>query len=166
MSAVHLTSKKIWLGQFNDSILHNLNWDESQAHSSVDYSNFYAVNAARTTDPYDGTTDEFHPLLLSANINADDNPTWNEATNGPMSEGFWKAMDIEIESLLKKDAWTVVDRTDDMNVIESTWAFKVKRYPDGTIRKLKARFCARGYLQIEGVDFFDTYAPVVSWLTV
>ena len=57
MSVVHLTSKKIWLGQFNDSILHNLNWDKSQAHSSVDYSNFYAVNVARTIDPYDGTTD-------------------------------------------------------------------------------------------------------------
>ena len=53
-----------------------------------------------------------------------------------------------------------------MNVLESTWAFKVKRYPDGTLRKLKACFCVRGYLQIKGVDFFDTYAPVVSWLTV
>ena len=53
-----------------------------------------------------------------------------------------------------------------MNILESTWAFKIKRFPDGTLRKLKARFCVRGYQQIEGVDYFETYAPVVSWLTV
>jgi hypothetical protein len=53
-----------------------------------------------------------------------------------------------------------------MNVIPGTWAFKVKRFPSGLIRKLKARFCARGDRQIEGIDFFETYAPVVSWTTI
>ena len=53
-----------------------------------------------------------------------------------------------------------------MNVLPSTWAFKCKRYPDGSIRKLKARFCARGDKQIEGVDYFDTFAPVVNWTTI
>ena len=53
-----------------------------------------------------------------------------------------------------------------MNVIDSTWAFKLKRYPDGLVKKFKARFCARGDQQIEGVDFFETYAPVVQWTTV
>ena len=53
-----------------------------------------------------------------------------------------------------------------MHVLPSTWAFRCKRFPDGTIKKLKARFCARGDRQLEGVDFFDTYAPVASWSTV
>ena len=47
-----------------------------------------------------------------------------------------------------------------------TWALHRKRYPDGRVKKLKARFCARGDKQIEGVDFFETYVPVVSWNTV
>jgi hypothetical protein len=51
-------------------------------------------------------------------------------------------------------------------VIPSTGAFRCKRFPDGLIRKLKSRFCARGDKQIEGVDFFETYAPVVNWQTV
>ena len=34
------------------------------------------------------------------------------------------------------------------------------------MKKLKARFCARGDRQIEGVDFFDTFAPVVNWTAV
>ena len=79
-----------------------------------------------------------------------------------MSDGFWKAMDIELDTLTRKDAWTVVEHTEEMNVLESTWVFKVKRYPNGTIRKLKARFFVRGYLQIEGVDFFDTYRILVN----
>ena len=34
------------------------------------------------------------------------------------------------------------------------------------IKKFKARFCARGDQQLEGIDFFETYAPVVQWTTV
>ncbi len=52
------------------------------------------------------------------------------------------------------------------HVIPSTWAFKCKRYPDGRIKKFKACFCARGNKQLEGIDFFETYAPVVQWTTI
>ena len=55
-----------------------------------------------------------------------------------------------------------------MNVLPGTWAFRVKRYPNGLIKKLKARFCVRGDRQKEDVDYEKdkTYAPVVSWTTV
>ena len=53
-----------------------------------------------------------------------------------------------------------------MNVLDSVWAFKIKRYPDGNLRKLKARFCVKGFQQIEKVNYFETYSPVVSWSTV
>ena len=62
--------------------------------------------------------------------------------------------------------WKVVDREDDMNVISSTWDFRLKRYPYAFINKFKARFCARGGMQLEGIDFFETYAPVLQWTTV
>jgi hypothetical protein len=53
-----------------------------------------------------------------------------------------------------------------MHVLPSTWAFKCKHFPDGIMRKLKARSCARGDHQIEGLDFFETFAPVVAWETI
>ena len=53
-----------------------------------------------------------------------------------------------------------------MNIIKITWAFNVKRYPSGLIYKFKARFCVRGDMQIAGVDFDETFAPVVNWVTV
>jgi hypothetical protein len=50
--------------------------------------------------------------------------------------------------------------------LPSTWAFKIKCYPDGWVKKFKARFCARGDRQQEGIDYFETWAPVVQWSTV
>ncbi len=53
-----------------------------------------------------------------------------------------------------------------MKVLPSTWAFKIKSYPDGRVKKFKARLCARDDRQTEGVDYFKTWAPVVQWSTV
>jgi hypothetical protein len=107
-----------------------------------------------------------HPMSLAAKANAEDNPNWNQAMNGPDKAGYWKACKKEIDTLLSKEAWEEVDRQEWMNVLPSTWAFKCKRFPDGLVQKLKARFCVRGDMQVEGVDYFNTFAPVVNWTTI
>ena len=109
-----------------------------------------------------------HPLMLAAKSRGSDadNPNWNQAMNGPFADEYWEAACTEVETLEKMDAWDVVERKVGMNVLSSTWAFKCKRYPDGLIKKFKARFCARGDQQIHGVDYFETYAPVVQWVTI
>jgi hypothetical protein len=86
--------------------------------------------------------------------------------NGPFSQGFKKACQLDFDTLVHKQCWEVVNRPKDRSVVSSTWDFKVKRFPDGSIRKLKARFCARGYEQIEGVDYCEAFGPVVNWTTV
>ncbi len=75
-------------------------------------------------------------------------------------------MELEIFTLESINAWEVVERKDDMKVTNSTWAFKCKRYPDSLIKKFKARFCTQGGQQLHGIDFFETYAPVVQWTTI
>ncbi len=76
-------------------------------------------------------------------------------------------MDLEIASLEALGASEVLEYDSEtmLNVIQLTWAFKCKCFPDGLIKKFKARFCAQGDMQLEGVDFFETYAPVVQWTT-
>ena len=119
------------------------------------------------TDLDFNTVEAWHPLALAAKANSADNLTWDEAMNGPDRAGYWDAMEKELEMLTKHhDAWEVVDREPWMNVLPSTWAFKCKWFPLGLIRKLKARFCAHGDHQIEGIDYFDTFSPVVNWTTV
>ena len=131
------------------------------------------VNVAASDCGYTGSAKDLivnwiHPLFLQARSAAskEDNPNYWQAMNGPFAEEYWKAAVKEIETLEGMNAWTVVEREDDMNVIDSTWAFQLKRHPDGMIEKFKARFCARGDQQVEGVDFFDVFAPVVGWTTV
>jgi hypothetical protein len=49
-----------------------------------------------------------------------------------------------------------------MDVLPSTWDLRCNIFPDRMIRKLKARFFARGDNQLEGVDVFDNFAPVCN----
>jgi hypothetical protein len=60
----------------------------------------------------------------------------------------------------------MVPRPKGENILQSTWVFRHKRYPDGSLQKYKASLCVRGDQQIDGIDVFNTYAPVVSWITV
>lgn len=131
------------------------------------------VHFAASDCGYDGSVESLavnwlHPLMLAAksSTNQLDNPNWMQAMNGPFASEYWEAACIEIETLERMEAWDVVERTDDMKVLPSTWAFKCKRFPDGLIKKFKARFCARGDFQKHGIDYWETYAPVVQWITV
>jgi hypothetical protein len=122
---------------------------------------------------YDGTAEELivsyiHPLFLRAHSAARkmDNPGWREATWGKFANDYWKVMEVKTFTLESIDAWDVVKREAGMNIFNSTWAYKCKWYPYGLIKKLKARFCACGDQQLEGIDFFETYAPVVHLTTI
>jgi hypothetical protein len=97
-----------------------------------------------------------------------DTPDYAVAMSGDDKQQYLEAMKNEIAELKKKDTWQVVPRTNatGKNILPSTWAFKKKRYPDGRARKHKARFCCRGDRQLEGVDYFETYAPTVGWSTI
>ena len=46
------------------------------------------------------------------------------------------------------------------------WSFKRKRRPDGKVLKYKARLCAHGGQQKWGVNYWETYSPVVNWMSV
>jgi hypothetical protein len=107
-----------------------------------------------------------NPAIYITVANQDDNPTLTEAMNGPDAAGFFKAMELELDTLITMEVFTIVNREPWMKVISTVWAFKRKRFPDGSVRKLKARLCARGFEQVEGRDYFETFAPVVQWLTV
>ncbi len=43
---------------------------------------------------------------------------------------------------------------------------EVQQFPNGTVKKFKAHICAHKDQQLEGIDFFETFAPVVQWTTV
>ena len=86
--------------------------------------------------------------------------------SGPFADKYQKAACTEIKTLDKMEAWDVVEIDDYMNVVDSTWAFKIKRFPYGSIKNFKSWFCDRVNQQLEGVYFVETYAPIVQWKTI
>ena len=111
------------------------------------------------------------PHILSAHISSskyyEDNPSFNMAVNGPWQAEYWEAMQTELQTIAHDfKCWSLVLCTPDMHVLPLTWAFKVKQYPDRSVKKFKVRFCARGDKQLEGIDYFETWAPVVQWSTI
>ena len=74
---------------------------------------------------------------------------------------FWnKAMDEELDQIEKNDTWELVPRPKNKNVIGTKWVFMNKLNEDGQVTRNKARLVCKGYAQIEGIDFEETYAPV------
>lgn len=98
--------------------------------------------------------------------NADpDTLTFDQAMTDTANLEAWKtAAAKEIAQLEARNTWTEVPTTQAATkILPGTWVFRIKRSPDGTILKYKARYCVRGDLQ----GFVpDTYAPVVSWTTI
>ena len=164
----YLPRRKCNLGHLNSAFLNTLSWNGFEYDLSQPKSTWNtllsSINMSR--DSQDNTFNNISPLLLATRANMSDNPNWYQAMNGPDADGYWEAMELEINTLIDLAAWKEVRLDRSYNVLDSTWAFKCKRYPDGRVKKLKARFCVRGDQQIEGIDFFETFAPVVQWSTI
>jgi hypothetical protein len=87
--------------------------------------------------------------------------TFAEATQGKQARHWKTAIQEHLQSLEANHTWDVVDRPDDTNCIDTKWVFKVKTLPNKQLDKYKARLCAKGFTQQHGIDYFDTFAPVV-----
>jgi hypothetical protein len=79
----------------------------------------------------------------------------------------WRAaMQEELAMIDKNQTWKLVTRPEHKKVIGVKWVFRTKLNADGSINKHKARLVVKGYAQIFGLDFFDTFAPVARQDTI
>ena len=86
--------------------------------------------------------------------------TIEEARTRPDWPKWEEAINAELMSLANAHTWDIVERPTNTNIVSSKWVFKIKKNAAGEIDKYKARLVARGFTQIYGVDYYDTYAPV------
>ena len=62
--------------------------------------------------------------------------------------------------MYENKVWTLVDLPDDRRAIENKWIFKKKTDVDGNVTFFKARLFAKGFQQVQGVDYDETFSPV------
>ena len=80
---------------------------------------------------------------------------------------LWKrAMEEEMASLDKNEAWDLVELPTGRNPIGKKWVFKKKLNVEGKVEKCKARLVAKGYSQVEGIDFGDIFSPVAKLTSI
>ena len=89
---------------------------------------------------------------------------FDQAMMSEHRDHFIQAAEVEVRALEDLDCWEEIPlEMATTKVLPGTWAFRIKRAPDGTLKKFKGRYCIRGDLQ-EGE--FETYAPVVQLSSV
>lgn len=89
------------------------------------------------------------PKNVKDALSSDDESKWREA------------MKEEYDSLLENDAWILVDRPRDRKVVKNKWVFKLKRGADGEQCRFRARLVAKGFSQEYGIDYDETFSPVI-----
>ncbi|CAL2265125.1 unnamed protein product [Prunus armeniaca] len=100
-----------------------------------------------------------HAALLSVVSSAHDPQSFQDAN----LQAVWrKAMQEELQALDDNNTWSVVKLPKGKKAVGSRWIYKTKFHSDGSIERYKARLVARGFTQMYGVDYKETFAPVAK----
>lgn len=103
-------------------------------------------------------------FLLLADIHEVEEPKNFKAASTVIQ--WKKAMQEEYDALKSQGTWKLVLPPSDKAMIGSKWVYKVKRNPDGTVSRYKARLVAQGFSQEQGIDYSETFSLVVRHSTV
>ena len=90
-----------------------------------------------------------------------DEPTnYEEAMMSPDSAKWLEAMKSEMRSMYENKVWTLIDLPNDRRGIEIKWIFKRKTDADSSVTIYKARIIAKGFWQVQGVDYDKSFSLV------
>ena len=67
---------------------------------------------------------------------------------------------------MKNDVWEIVLGPEGKSMVTYRWLYKLKYAANGNIEKHKSHFVARGFSQVEGVDYDETFAPVARYTSI
>ena len=99
-------------------------------------------------------TDVAEPATLKEALASENHREWKEAT------------DAEYQSLIENDTWDLTELPAGRKAIGCKWVFKVKYAEEGQVERFKGRLVAKGFLQKHGIDYDETFSPVVRFSSI
>ena len=122
---------------------------------------------------FDGTINFVHPLNLmifftKKNSNYD-TYTYLQMLKLKDQALFIEVMRKEEEDHERRKHWLIIsckDMPKNAKTILAIWLFRQKQLPDGSMSKYKAQLCTHGGMQRWGENYWETYAPVVNWISI
>jgi hypothetical protein len=131
----------------------------------------YAVlDETDAVEDYQIQSETDDPIAFAAGKSDPDTLNYKDAMDAEDSAEFKKAMIIEADAHSLHDHWEVWAKADIpswQDILPAVWAFKRKRRIDTrAIYKYKARINLHGGRQTHGLNYWDTYSPVVNWFSI
>lgn len=104
-----------------------------------------------------------HLHVLSSVFNEQEPSCFTQA----VTRSEWRAaMGEEFDALMENGTWSLCPRPHNKPVVRNKWVYKIKRRQDGCVERFKARLVAKGFDQRSGVDYHDTFSPVIKPTTI
>ena len=101
-----------------------------------------------------------NPVLEVMLLDHDELANYEEVMVSPDSAKWLEAMKSEMGSMYENKVWTLVDLPDDRQAIENKWIFKRKTDANSSVTIYKARIVAKGFRQVQGVDYNEIFSLV------
>ncbi|CAI5489804.1 unnamed protein product [Closterium sp. Naga37s-1] len=135
---------------------------------------FTTVYDVDDNDPaYDDAEEDEDFPELDPDLHADPEHRWDISTKtvkealaslkGPAVKA---AMEVEIHSIINMGTWELVERPPGVNIMKNRWVLTTKYHVDDTVEREKARLVVKGFTQVYGADYDETFAPVGSYVTL
>ncbi|KAJ9544883.1 hypothetical protein OSB04_024590 [Centaurea solstitialis] len=104
--------------------------------------------------------------IFNLSVTSDISPI-PRSTAHAMCDSHWRAaMDAEMAAIISNHTWDLVPKPSDANIVGNRWLFRHKFDSNGRLERYKARLVAQGFSQQPGLDFDDTFSPVVKPATI
>lgn len=105
--------------------------------------------------------------LKSLSLNSYVEPNhYQDALSSPDAAMWKKAIEDEYQSLIENETWELAQLPKGRSIINTRWTFKKKVGIDGEKDRCKARYFAKGFTQLKGIDYQETFSPVVKHTTL
>lgn len=115
----------------------------------------------------EGEFELIHALVSKAENESCDEPrTIQEAKSSTHWPEWRQAMESEYNSLISNNTWEYSELPTDRKLVKGKWIFKVKKDQFGRIARYKCRYVAKGFSQVQGLDYQETFSPTVKYVTL